>query len=38
MKDGRFHKEHAEDDHTPPAPEPEDLVRDMAEPVVARRP
>src|SRR3954453_21783877 len=38
MKDGRFHKEHAEDDHTPPAPHAADLVHDTAERVVERRP
>ena len=38
MKDGRFHKEHAEDDHTPPAPQASDLVHDVAERVVVQRP
>jgi len=38
MKDGKFHKEHAADDHTPPAPNAADLVHDVAERVVVHRP
>jgi imidazolonepropionase-like amidohydrolase len=38
MKEGKFHKEHAGEDHTPPAPHASDLVHDVAERVVVRRP
>jgi imidazolonepropionase-like amidohydrolase len=38
MKDGKFHKEHAQDDHTPTAPHASDLVHDVAERVVVHRP